>query len=179
MSEEVNYVDWDSAFEVLREAVESLNETVSELCESRHFDGCDRIRKEVMPPLVRIFNETQRKMRAVAAGEELPELDSERLGEAIRVLTREETREVLESGEFSETFDTNPAVRAAGAVAGDMIEDTETGTYYHVVRGSDLPPRGTGLETGAAEGRRAGLPRTEEERRVRHEELYGEEEELF
>ena len=42
-----------------------------------------------------------------------------------------------------------------------------------------LPPRGTGLETGAAGDRRAGLPRTEEERRLRHEELYGEEEELF
>lgn len=36
----------------------------------------------------------------------------------------------------------------------------------------ELPPRGTGLETGAAGERRAGLPRTEEERRLRHEELY-------
>ncbi|MCK4328916.1 hypothetical protein KAX02_03630 [candidate division WOR-3 bacterium] len=43
----------------------------------------------------------------------------------------------------------------------------------------DLPPRGTGLEMGTAEGRRAGVPRTEEERRLRHTELYGEEEELF
>ncbi|MBA7649415.1 hypothetical protein ES703_57212 [subsurface metagenome] len=31
-----------------------------------------------------------------------------------------------------------------------------------------LPPRGTGLETGRAGERRAGVPRTEEERRIRH-----------
>jgi len=179
MSEEASYVDWDSAFEVLKIAVENLNETVSELCETRHFDGCDGIRREVMPPLVRIFNETQRKMRAREAGEELPESDSEKLGGSIRVLARGEIKDILESVDFKGTLDTNPVVRAAGAVVGDMIEDTETGTYYIVAKGSDLPPRGTGLETGAAGDRRAGLPRTEEERELRHEELYEEEEELF
>ncbi|GAI54759.1 unnamed protein product, partial [marine sediment metagenome] len=34
--------------------------------------------------------------------------------------------------------------------------------------GGELPPRGTGLETGRAGERRAGAPRTEEERRIRH-----------
>ena len=55
-------------------------------------------------------------------------------------------------------------------------EEFETG---ELELDEDLPPRGTGLETGAAGDRRAGVPRTEEERELRHEELYGEEEELF
>jgi hypothetical protein len=39
-----------------------------------------------------------------------------------------------------------------------------------VVEEVDLPPRGTGLETGQADQRRKGEPRTEEERRERHRE---------
>ena len=35
---------------------------------------------------------------------------------------------------------------------------------------STLPPRGIGLESGTAEERREGTPRTEEEREVRHQE---------
>jgi len=164
-------VDWESVDDALERIIENLNVGASELCELRAFDQCNVLNTQVMPILKDMVIRVRRKHREG----ELPELGSERLGGSIRVLTREETREVLESGEHAETFDTNPGVRAAGAVAGDMIEDTETGLYYHVVRGSDLPQRGTGLEIGAAEGRRAGLPRTEEERRLRHEEMFGEE----
>ena len=168
-------VDWEAVDDALEGIIENLNVGASELCELRAFDVCHEINTEVLPKLKDMVIRVRRKHREG----ELPELGSEGLGESLRVLTREEAREVLESGDFEKTFDTNRIVRAAGAVAGDMVEDEETSTYYHVVRGNDLPPRGTGLETGAAGDRGAGVSRTEEERALRHEELYGEEEELF
>ncbi|MCK4329270.1 hypothetical protein KAX02_05455 [candidate division WOR-3 bacterium] len=168
-------VDWEAVDDALEGIIENLNVGASELCELRAFDVCHEINTEVLPKLKDMVIRVRRKHREG----ELLELGSEGLGESLRVLTREEAREVLESGDFEKTFDTNRIVRAAGAVAGDMVEDEETSTYYHVVRGNDLPPRGTGLETGAAGDRGAGVSRTEEERALRHEELYGEEEELF
>lgn len=39
----------------------------------------------------------------------------------------------------------------------------------------NLPPRGTGLRRGTAGSRRRGNPRTDEERRERHNRLYGNE----
>ena len=164
-------VDWEAVDDALERIIENLNAGASELCELRAFDVCHEINTQVMPTLKDILIRVRRKHREG----ELPELGSEQLGGSLRVLSRDEARDVLETGEFGETFDTNPVVRAAGAVAGDMVLDTETDTYYHIVRGSDLPPRGTGLETGASEGGRAGLPRTEAERMRRHREMFGEE----
>lgn len=164
-------VDWEVVDDALERIIENLNVGASELCELRAFDVCHQINTQVMPTLKDILIRVRTKHREG----ELPELDTEKLGGALQVLSRDEAREVLETVEFGETFDTNPVVRAAGAVAGDMVLDTETDTYYLIVRGSDLPPRGTGLKTGAAEGGRGGLPRTEAERIRRHREMFGEE----
>jgi len=54
----------------------------------------------------------------------------------------------------------------------DPLADLIRDIHSKFSDGDGLPPRGTGLIEGTAGPRRRGEPRTEEERRERHEELY-------
>jgi len=61
--------------------------------------------------------------------------------------------------------------------AEERIEERRRKTLHeeYMREREQLPPRGTGLEIGTAGERRAGVPRTEEERIARHREVFGEE----
>lgn len=61
---------------------------------------------------------------------------------------------------------------AVGAVAGALFVMYVVPVIAPQTRGA-LPPRGTGLATGAAAGRGLGVPRTEAERYARHTSVYG------
>lgn len=60
-------------------------------------------------------------------------------------------------------------VRFTGTTDGDQLRANLFG--YKEISNPGLPKKGTGLETGRAEERRAGSPRTEAERAERHGEL--------
>lgn len=163
-------VDWEAVDDALERIIENLNVGASELCELRAFDICSSINQDIVPQLKNMVIRVRRKYR----DEKLAETGLEEVGGGLRVLTREETREVFESGDFGELYDTDLRVKAVSAVAGDMVEDVETSRCYHVVRGRELPERGMGLDIGTAGERRAGVPRTGEERIQRHREMFGE-----
>jgi len=66
-------------------------------------------------------------------------------------------------------------VKRAGKASSGLMAGLFGGEEEEEEEEVRLPERGYGLEAGTAGERRAGIPRTEEERRIRHKELFEEE----